>query len=59
LSAIARAGRTASLGQGEGERDWEFVLGGKSLQLKNKSVYPPQEKNLKGDVPEDLALLQL
>ncbi len=43
-------------GQGKGERDYEFVLGGKFLQLKNKSVYAPQEKNPKGEVHEDLGL---
>ncbi len=43
-------------GQGKGERNYEFVLGGKFLQLKNKSVYPPQEKNPKGEVHEDLGL---
>jgi hypothetical protein len=41
-------------GQGKGERDYEFVLRGKFLQLKNKTVYPPQQKNPKGEVHEDL-----
>lgn len=43
-------------GQGQGERDYEFVLRGKFLQLKNKTVYPPQAKNPKGEVHEDLGL---
>jgi len=41
-------------GQGKGQRDYEFVLRGKSFQLKNKTIYPPQEKNLKSEVHEDL-----
>ena len=41
-------------GQGKGQRDYEFVLRGKFLQLKNKTIYPPQEKNPKGEVHEDL-----
>jgi len=31
-------------------------LNGKYLQAKNKSTYPPQEKNPKGEVHEDLGL---
>jgi len=41
-------------GQGKGERNYEFVLGGRFLQVKNKTIYPPQEKNLKGEVHEDI-----
>jgi hypothetical protein len=37
-------------GHGKGERDYEFVLGGKFLRASNKTVYPPQEKNPKGEV---------
>lgn len=40
-------------GQGKGERDYKFVLGGKFLRASNKTVYPPQEKNPKGEVHED------
>lgn len=43
-------------GDGAGEREYEFVLGGKFLQAKNKTVYPPQQKNPKGEVHEDLGL---
>lgn len=43
-------------GQGKGQREYEFVLGGKFLQVKNKIVYPPQEKNPKGETHEDLGL---
>lgn len=36
------------------EREYQFVLNGKYLQAKHKSVYQPQEKNPKGEVHEDL-----
>ena len=41
-------------GKGTGVRVYEFVLGNKFLRLHNKSVYPPQEKNPKGEVHEDI-----
>lgn len=43
-------------GSGKVERDYQFVLGGKFLQVKNKSVYPAQAKNPKGETHEDWAL---
>ena len=43
-------------GNGKVEREYQFVLNGKFLQAKNKSTYPPQEKNLKGEVHEDWGL---
>jgi hypothetical protein len=41
-------------GHGRGERSYEFVLRGKFLRVKNKTVYPPQEKNTKGEIHEDI-----
>lgn len=50
-------------GEGEGrpgaskaEREYKFVLQGKFLEAKNKSVYEPQEDNPKGEVHEDWGL---
>lgn len=40
-------------GHGKGKRDYEFVLGGRFLRASNRTVYPPQEKNPKGEVHED------
>src|SRR5262245_20801367 len=40
-------------GAGKVEREYQFVLNGKFLQAKNKSTYPPQEKNPKGEIHED------
>jgi hypothetical protein len=41
-------------GQGTCEREYQFALNGKFLQVKNKSIYSAQEKNPKGEVHEDL-----
>ncbi|MBS1802377.1 MAG: hypothetical protein JST28_03380 [Acidobacteria bacterium] len=43
-------------GHGEGQRDYQFILRGNFLQLKNSTVYPPQEKNKKGESHEDVGL---
>src|SRR5215470_10926634 len=43
-------------GNGKVEREYQFVLNGKYLQAKNKSTYPPQEKNPKGEVHEDWSM---
>lgn len=45
--------RTESLGTSQVEREYEFVLTGTFLFVKNKSTYAPQEKNPKGEVHED------
>lgn len=36
------------------ERQYQFVLAGKYIQVKHKSVYAPQEKNPRGETHEDL-----
>jgi hypothetical protein len=38
------------------QREYHFVLGDKFLQVKNKSTYPPQKENPKGEVHEDWGL---
>lgn len=35
------------------ERKYQFVLNGKFIQARNKSVYQPQEKNPQGEIHED------
>jgi hypothetical protein len=42
-------------GHGKGERRYQLVLGGKFLRGTNKTVYPPQQKNPKGETHEDIA----
>ncbi len=39
------------------ERQYQFVLGDKYIQVKHKSVYAPQEKNPKGETHEDLGFI--
>jgi hypothetical protein len=41
-------------GKGTVERSYERVLGSRFIQLRNRSTYPPQEKNAKGEVHEDV-----
>lgn len=38
------------------EREYQYVLNRKFLQARNKSVYPPQKANPKGEVHEDWGL---
>ena len=47
-------------GQGEGKagiskgkQEWQFVLRGKFLQVKNETSFEPQGKNLEGEIHED------
>jgi len=39
------------------EREYQFVLEGKYINVRNRSTYAPQEKNPKGERHEDWALL--
>ena len=41
-------------GKGLVERLYERVLGSKFIQVRNRSTYPPQEKNPKGETHEDI-----
>jgi hypothetical protein len=41
-------------GTGKAERGYAFTLRDRFIQITNKSVYPPQEKNPKGEVHEDI-----
>ena len=36
------------------ERDYEFILEGKFLRVRNKSTFKPTEKNPKGEIHEDI-----
>jgi hypothetical protein len=40
-------------GNGTVERDYERALGSRFIRVRNRSTYPPQEKNPKGEVHED------
>ena len=44
-------------GVGKMEREYVFVLKDRFLRVSNKAVYPPQQKNPKGEVHEDLGFI--
>ena len=44
-------------GAGKVVRTYAFVLRDRFIQVNNQSVYPPQEKNLKGETHEDVGYL--
>lgn len=39
------------------EREYQFVLNGKYLNVRSRSVYDPQQKNPKGEVHEELGMI--
>jgi hypothetical protein len=41
-------------GIGKTSRQYRFILNDRFLQINNKSIYPPQEKNPKGEIHEDI-----
>ena len=43
-------------GSGTVERDYDLVMNERFIRVRNKSVYPPQEKNPKGETHEDFGL---
>ena len=40
-------------GSGTVERDYERALGSRFIRARNRNIYPPQEKNPKGETHED------
>lgn len=44
-------------GVGKMEREYVFVLRDRFVRVANKAVYPPQEKNPKGETHEDLGFI--
>jgi THAP4-like, heme-binding beta-barrel domain len=43
-------------GKGTVEREYERILNSRFIQVRNRSTYPPQEKNKKGETHEDVGL---
>jgi len=41
-------------GAGKAEREYAFVMNDRFIHVWNKSIYPPQEKNTKGETHEDI-----
>jgi hypothetical protein len=44
-------------GTGKAERTYRFTLRDRFIEITNKSVYPPQEKNPKGEIHEDIGFV--
>lgn len=44
-------------GKGEYQRTYNFVLGNQFIEIKNKTTYPPTDKNPKGEVHEDIGYI--
>jgi len=44
-------------GSGRSEREYRFTLRDRFIHVTSKSTYPPQPKNLKGEVHEDVGFL--
>jgi hypothetical protein len=40
-------------------REYHLVLGDRFIEVRNRSVYPPQEKNPRGEVHEDVGYISL
>jgi hypothetical protein len=43
-------------GKGTVDREYERVLGSRFIQARNRSTYPPQEKNAKGETHADIGI---
>ena len=39
------------------EREYQYILNGKYIQINHKSIYAPQTMNRKGEIHEDIGLL--
>jgi len=44
-------------GTGKAERSYTFVLRDRFIQITNRSEYPPQQKNPKGEIHEDIGFI--
>ena len=44
-------------GNGTGIREYRLVLGDRFIEVRNRTTYPPQEKNPKGEVHEDVGYI--
>ncbi len=44
-------------GQGTYERSYKFIFNNKYIEVRNKSTYPPTDKNPKGEVHEDIGYI--
>jgi hypothetical protein len=45
------------LGKGDYERTYQFILNKKFIEIRNKSIYPPTDKQPKGEIHEDIGYI--
>jgi hypothetical protein len=62
MRCVILAGRWEGTGDGRrghstAEREYEFVLNGKFLHARNRSVYPAQEKNPQSEIDTDWTMI--
>lgn len=43
-------------GKGRVEREYSRILGSRFVQVRNRTVYPPQERNVKGEEHDDIGI---
>jgi len=48
---------SGQVGVGTAERTYALTLDNQFIEVRNRSVYPPQEANLSGEIHEDLGLI--
>jgi hypothetical protein len=48
-----------SPGNGTVHREYRLVLGDRFIEVRNRSIYPKQEKNPKGEIHEDVGYVSL
>jgi hypothetical protein len=46
-------------GNGTAEREYTRILNSRFVHMKNRSVYPPQERNVKGEQHEDIGIFSV
>jgi hypothetical protein len=44
-------------GNGDYERSYKFIYDGKFIEVRNRSIYPKQEKNPNGEIHEDIGYI--
>jgi hypothetical protein len=50
---------SGSSGNGTVHREYRLVLGDRFIEVRNRSIYPKQEKNPKGEIHEDVGYVSL
>lgn len=59
LVGVWESTSTGKPGQGKGQQQWELVLGGKFMHIRNEVTYDPQPSNPKGERHVDWGMISL